>query len=744
MARTAEGKSGGTGIRSSCGKPFSRDPRFKELERLGEGGKAYVLKVEDTDASPLVPDRILAVKKLSKEHAALDEQRRIRREGAEDRQFDHPNVVRIFELRGGPRSPYLVMEYIPGEDCRGLLRRHGRFDSERVIELGIQLCAAMECLHTRGLIHRDIKPGNLMVTGDFDGGGPVRLKLIDLGIALGRGEWDREIVGTKPYLAPEVQDGGQPTETSDVYEAGAVLYELATGSQLPELSEQEAWERCRAEPLTPPHVLEPTVPRWLGEVIMRAVSVDPAQRFSGAEEMWRALNERGAVASEAPTTVIGGADEEATRVIGAKREPIVFRLIGALPPWLLERLPENWREQEPVHWYLFLLALAAVPFLLAIVWLPVEIEVIVALYELPRWLLTTGVLLTLGTAWFLREEDRRGAAARFIAASARSLALAAAAAWSWAASLSWPPPSPPPSTEGDGEPRHKGGRARLRSRGRRSPFKQHGERRRAWSSMRQGTVCPLLRDARSQLAEAGSAARAWTPWLVRHAYFIVLAALAFCLAFWLAPALQHRVSQQPADHRTVLTAVPAAVWIAIALVGLLLLRSSKASPRGLLIGGLALLVSLTVLGMLMPSFSAWLEPRFWPDDPVAKAQDGDQPSPTAEPDPASEARETARLISRKLVGRVHSMEGRWMQLLWSLKKDENADWEIEPSVKPAIREHGAALIARLTSWRKIAHYESARREASSWLESMRHVASQLTTRNCHEFTIGWQGASCSR
>jgi hypothetical protein len=745
MGRTS--KEDGVGSR---GKPLSQDTRFKRLGRepVGKGGKAEVWKARDMAAKPYVPERLVAVKVLEPPVDA-DDRLRLCREGGEDRRLDHENVVRIFDLRGGPRSPFLVMEYIRGEDLKRLSARYGRFNPERVAELAVQLCAAMGCLHGAGLIHRDIKPGNLMLTGNLDDEGPIGLKLIDLGIAQAPGDPEHTaqglVVGTAPYLAPEVGVGNRATEASDVYGAGAVLYELATGDRLPLLSREELLDRRRTKPVPPPHLVDPAMPGWLSAVIMRAIEVEPGERYESAEEMARAL-EQGAVAgSEDPTTLSAEVNEAPTGVIGqAAPMPIVFRVLDALPLWLRRRLPEDYKEQEPTHWYLFLLGLSSGLILFAILLLPIVVRVIVTLCEIPLWLLTVGVLLGVGTTWFLRDESRRQAAARALGAAGgglwlalravgRSVAAAAAAAWRWVSNLSWPQ-SPPPAAEDGDDRRHEDGRVRRRGPGHRT-FADHSGRRRSWRAMRGSTVDPFLRGARSQLTEVGTAARAWAPWLGRRAYLIVLIALTVCLALWLGPALRNRVALQPSDHRTVLTAVPAAAWILIAFLGLFRLRVSRATPRRLIAAGVILLAVLTVLGMVMPSFSSWLEPRFWPDDQVEQAQGIN--AETSTPVTAAAPSRTPREVARALAVRVREVESRWIQLLHGLRHD---GWTISSDTRGAVREGAGELVSRLNGWRQLSRYEAAREGARHWLKSMERTASKLTNRDCHKFTIGERGA----
>jgi len=735
------------------GKPFDRDSRFRKVgsNPVGKGGIAHIWKAKDRAAAPHAPE--VAVK-LLREPRNPDHRARLEREGGDDRRFDHPNLVRIFELRGGPRSPFLVMEWIDGEDLQRLLGRRRRLAPERVVEVAIQLCAAMNCLHTAGLVHRDIKPANLMLTGSLDGDGPIGLKLIDLGIAQAPGDpqhtMQDQVVGTEPYIAPEVRAGERATEAADVYGAGSVLYELATGMSLPELTPEERWRRRRRRPVAPPDAIQADVPGWLSAVIMRGIELEQEKRYMTAAQMETALLEGEKGASENPTALIDADPEAPTEALGKTATPIVFRIIEALPASLRQQLPEDYQGQDPTHWWLYLLALSSGLVMVTALALLILIPVVVTLLEIPFELLTA---LTLGggaAAWYLKEEPRRRAAANGLRAAGlagwrvstavgtglrsgartggRYVACAATATWGWISSLSLPELSVgstervAPAPEGPGEP----GVDSLLSR-----------------------VRPLLtgagvrvRGARSQLGKAGAEAGAWLAWLGRRAFIIVLSALTVCLALWLAPALQSRVASQPVGHRAVLTAVPALIWILVALIGLLGLGISKASPGRLVGGGLALLAVLTALGMASPSFADWLDGRFWTGDHIESSKGAESSQSTAPAEPAQappprSPREIARAHSHKLAQGVRRVEARWAQLILRLRR---RGWDIAEETRGAVREAADALVLQLNGWGQIYQYEAARMEARHWVRSMVKGATKLGSRECREFKVGEHGA----
>jgi serine/threonine-protein kinase len=182
------------------------------------------------------------------------------------------------------------MEYVEGRSGAQILQRQGPLEPEVAAEAGIQACAGLDYAHRRGIIHRDVKPGNFMVTGGPVGGGPMTVKLTDFGIARAieqtRITQVGSVVGTAAYLAPEQVRGEEATPATDVYALGVVLYQFLTGrlpyegSTLAELAVRQQNER----PL-PPSTYNDEVPETLGGAVLRALEGDPARRYASADEL---------------------------------------------------------------------------------------------------------------------------------------------------------------------------------------------------------------------------------------------------------------------------------------------------------------------------------------------------------------------------------------------------------------------------------------------------------------------------
>ena len=224
--------------------------------------------------------RPVAIKFLA-DHVADDHGFRARfaREARIAARLSHPNIVQVFDVGEDSGRPFIVMEYVDGETLGETLRREGRLAPERVVEIAQQCCAGLACAHGAGLVHRDIKPQNLLVATD----GAV--KIADFGVARAldqtRLTLTGSIVGTARYLAPE-HTGGEPvTSAADVYALGVVLYELLAG-QPPHLGDSlpELLIAKRTEAVTPLRTLRPEIGAELDAAVLACLAVSPGDRPS--------------------------------------------------------------------------------------------------------------------------------------------------------------------------------------------------------------------------------------------------------------------------------------------------------------------------------------------------------------------------------------------------------------------------------------------------------------------------------
>jgi eukaryotic-like serine/threonine-protein kinase len=244
--------------------PALENGRYELQDVVGRGGMALVYRARDRRRKQPV-----AVKLLADNLAADPELRqRFSREAALAERLEHPNVVRVLDSGETDGRAFIVLEYVEGPNLAEELLRVGRLAPARVAELGVQAAAALAHAHARGLVHRDVKPQNLLLASDGT------LKVSDFGIArIVDGTQLTQVgavLGTAAYLAPEQAAGEETTAAADVYALGVVLYELLTG------------ERCGpADP--PPGAVVAGVPPELDSLVLACLRADPAARPSARE-----------------------------------------------------------------------------------------------------------------------------------------------------------------------------------------------------------------------------------------------------------------------------------------------------------------------------------------------------------------------------------------------------------------------------------------------------------------------------
>lgn len=258
--------------------------RYRMVARIAGGGMGDVYRAHD-----LLLDRSVAVKVLQPALANdPDLVRRFRDEARAAARLSHPNVVAVHDWGSeDERTYFMVMEYVRGTDLRDVLVGRGPLDPARAAEVAVALCDALEAAHAQGLIHRDVKPENVLISRDG------KVKVADFGIAaiadLERTMPGGNIIGTLRYLSPEQARGEEASASSDIWSAGALLFELLIGQPMPGGSGAELLRRRAVEPPVAPSTIEAEIPPSLDEVIVRACAVDPGDRYASAGEMATAL-----------------------------------------------------------------------------------------------------------------------------------------------------------------------------------------------------------------------------------------------------------------------------------------------------------------------------------------------------------------------------------------------------------------------------------------------------------------------
>ena len=258
--------------------------RYRVLAQIASGGMAVVYKAHD-----VVLNRVVAVKVLRDTFAQDAEFRaRFQREAQAAANLTHPNIVTVYDFGQDGAQNYIVMEYIDGRDLKSIIRAEAPLPLDRALDLMIQACAALGAAHRVGLVHCDVKPQNILVTGDG------RVKVTDFGIARAMSASVPQNVetvwGTPHYFSPEQASGDPPTPASDVYSLGVVLYEMLAG-QVPFDADNHtdlALQHMRDEP-PPLTVLNPAVPLQIEQIISKSMSKDPTNRYRTADSFGRAL-----------------------------------------------------------------------------------------------------------------------------------------------------------------------------------------------------------------------------------------------------------------------------------------------------------------------------------------------------------------------------------------------------------------------------------------------------------------------
>jgi serine/threonine protein kinase len=262
------------------------DGRYELQEIIGVGGMAVVYKAYDN-----IEDRIVAVKILKEEFGKNEDfLRRFQNESKAIAVLSHPNIVKVYDVSFGDMLQYIVMEYIDGITLKEYIEQQGSLSWKEAIHFTIQILKGLQHAHDKGIVHRDIKPQNIMLCKDGT------IKVTDFGIArFARSEHKTmtdKAIGSVHYISPE-QARGEPTdEKADMYSVGVMLYEMLTG-QLPFQAESAvsvAIMQLQTEPRLPREI-NGSIPIGLEQITMHAMQKDPARRYQMAAEMLRDLEE---------------------------------------------------------------------------------------------------------------------------------------------------------------------------------------------------------------------------------------------------------------------------------------------------------------------------------------------------------------------------------------------------------------------------------------------------------------------
>lgn len=356
--------------------------RYRLIAPLGEGGMATIWRAIDEQL-----DREVAIKLLRTQYGNDPGfTARFKQEARSAGSLSHPNIVPVYDYGTDQAdgTQYIVMQLVEGDDLATLLRERGTLSTDDAVRVTIGVASALEAAHRRGIVHRDVKPGNILITDDGD------VKVTDFGIARAVSEASMTVTGTTlgsvHYFSPEQARGDEVTGASDVYALGIVLYEMLTGRRPFEGDSAAgvALKRLNEDP-QPPTVYRP-VPSGLSAIVMRALERDPARRypdagsFAEALRVWRQDPAAGAMAAgtAAAAGAAAGAAVAGAAVTPPSGEPTVY-----VPPPVArpsDRAPSTTNRPPPPPpedrgqpWWIWLLVLLAVILLGAIGFLGAQI-----------------------------------------------------------------------------------------------------------------------------------------------------------------------------------------------------------------------------------------------------------------------------------------------------------------------------------------------------------------------------------
>jgi serine/threonine-protein kinase len=258
--------------------------RYKIEAELGRGGMGVVYKARDTQL-----DRPVALKFLGSLVDGNDEYKaRFLREAQAAARVQHPNIISIYDIGADDGRAYIAMEYVEGPNLHKYLGRKGKLEPREAINIIGQACLALDAVHTAGIVHRDIKPDNILIAK----GGLV--KLMDFGLAKGAGARltaSNVVMGTPCYMAPEQAMGREADARSDIYALGLVLHELLTGVTV--FADGDVLRRQVTEMPPPPSKSVEGIPELLDQIVMKCIQKKPEERFQTVKELLGYLRQVG-------------------------------------------------------------------------------------------------------------------------------------------------------------------------------------------------------------------------------------------------------------------------------------------------------------------------------------------------------------------------------------------------------------------------------------------------------------------
>ena len=317
--------------------------RYRLVELLGQGGMATIYRATDTQLG-----RDVAVKLLRPEYLRdPDFSSRFRFEARSAASLSHPNIVGVHDYGEDPNGPFIVMELVDGEDLATILRANGALPPRQAARIASAVARALAAAHAKGIVHRDVKPGNVIIGRDG------QVKVTDFGIARAVAESALTLPGTAlgsvHYFSPEQARGEATTESGDIFSLGIVLFEMLTGQRPWEGDSAAAVAIARLSGPTPdPRTVRPSVPEELAAIVHRALALEPANRWSSAASFadaldgWLATGQAPAAAGAAGAGAAGaaGAAVVGAAALGAAADPTMVAGVAQSNPAPIPYAPD--------------------------------------------------------------------------------------------------------------------------------------------------------------------------------------------------------------------------------------------------------------------------------------------------------------------------------------------------------------------------------------------------------------------
>ena len=258
--------------------------RYELLEKIGEGGMGVVYKAKCHLLNRFVAVKILKAELSNDEDFII----RFKREATSIAKLSHPNIVNIHDVGSENNINFIIMEYINGKTLKQVIKEKRKLSSQDTLDIVLQVAKALDCAHSNNIIHRDIKPDNIMITKD------MIVKIMDFGIAKVMDSRtitiSKKVMGTVHYFSPEQAKGNVVDFRTDIYSLGIVMYEMVTG-QVPYNAESSITIAMMhiQEPATPPQKIITDIPDNINQVVLRAMEKEPMKRYQTANEMAKIL-----------------------------------------------------------------------------------------------------------------------------------------------------------------------------------------------------------------------------------------------------------------------------------------------------------------------------------------------------------------------------------------------------------------------------------------------------------------------